>query len=804
MGRASSKKRRSRQGREHKVSKAPKWLVPILAWGLLRGLPAHAADQTVSGNLTVTGNSDLQGGLALGVSSGTSNGPGLTLGYVDGYPTSVPDQIQFVTSRPQSSWLWLYTTTGSAVQPQMWLDSTNVLTLYDRQASPAPGIQLNPAGASIFAQSLTVNGTDSRMPNQTLADPSSILTRQLADGRYLANSALGIQVGNASSSAYVPPYYVYHYSDGDIYGTGSAYNGWPAWATASGYYSTLVPGYWKTPTVGPAVALPGGTASGAYSVAGIGAVSAGPYSTAFTQYATASGYYSVAMGRYATAGGDTSVAIGSWSNAGGKGGVAVGVGATASGYYAMAQGLQATASGIFSHADGASAVASGESSSAIGNRSLASGYGSSALAFSSGASGDYAVAVGTQSYAQGENSITIGFEAHSIGVNSTAIGPWATSSGDGSFAEGMYTTASGYGQVVMGRYNLPQGQPQSMAATDDLFQIGNGRADPNTGLPSGSNAFAVKKNGTASVFGNRFNFGLVTGQTPGVDASAAARINYADGAAGATTFSAAKPNSSWAWQNNDAATAKPQMKLDGNNVLTIYDAGGNPAIVLDPSHPSAGTTVLTEGVADGRYLAAAALPLGTAAAGSFAIGGGAAGSGGGYAFGYNSNASDSNATALGSYARASSYGAMAVGYTASASGAGSGAFGQAAHASGNSAAALGNTSSATGDYSVTEGFQAQASGEYANAAGAFATAAGYGQFVVGQYNAAQGNALSWIATDDLFQVGNGTDSAHPSNAFTVKKNGDATVSGNLTAASLTVTHVEPQGDLSMGSFTGGQ
>jgi hypothetical protein len=51
-------------------------------------------------------------------------------------------------------------------------------------------------------------------------------------------------------------------------------------------------------------------------------------------------------------------------------------------------------------------------------------------------------------------------------------------------------------------------------------------------------------------------------------------------------------------------------------------------------------------------------------------------------------------------------------------------------------------------------------------------------FVVGAYNVIEGSTNSWVSTDDLFVVGNGTSSA-PSDALRVKKNGDTTVNGVL-------------------------
>ena len=1087
MGRASSAKKQRRMGRG---TPPKKWIVPLLAWSLVKGSLAHGQDLGVTGNLSVTGSGDINGNLQLGVSSGTSGSPGLSLNYVDGYPTSVPDQIQFVTSRPQASWLWLYTTSGSAVQPQMWLDSSNVLSLYDRQSTPAVGIQLNPAGASIFANSLTVNGIDSRLPNQTLAASSSILTQGLADARY-------VQGTNLQVTSVV---------DG-TYGTGPAYaldgasaTGYRSFAnidaTASGAYAAALGvasnatgfgaaaiGYDATATGYKAVALgkqsvAGGgsavtlgqqsTASGDYAVAvgntssasGNGAVAVGDTSSAYGYKAVAIGRgsvagsgSSVALGAYSTTTGDYSVAGGyktvaqgegqfitgqfnviqgdgsNWvaaddlfqvgngqSDAGrsnafsvrkngetsvfgnrfnfglltgqtpgtagstgasvsyadgtaglttfsaakaasawqwqnndsaaakpqmkldgnnvltiydasgnpaivldpaqpfgaisvltqsvadgryvqnGTGGISVsnsgyginvalpggatvfggssfagldavtsgfnamalGYGseaqdsATALGLHAQANGAYSTASGAFSTTTGPYAVASGAYSTA-GTGGIAGGFQSSASDYSfaigsySSASGRYSVASGWEAIASGDGSFASGALSNASGEYSLASGYLGVATGNFSTASGHYTVANGYEQFVAGAYNLPQGTATGMAAADDLFQIGNGGYDLDWNWIGVRNAFAVKRNGTASVFGNRFNFGLVTGQTPGTDASAAARIDYVDGVAGAVTFSAAKPNSTWQWQNNDGATAKPQMKLDGNNVLTIYDANGTPAIILDPSHPNAGTTVLTESVADARYvqsgsggitIGSTANPYGGSDGPAIALSGGSAtgfdsfagikATASGYestATGWSSIASGSNSTATGNGSFASGYYSTASGQYSVASGTYSTAIGVGSVAGGSASTAIGLGSIASGNNSVASGYESTASGygatasgygatangNYSMASGTYAIAQGYDQFVVGQNNVPQGDPANWLATDDLFQIGNGADVAHPSNAFTVKKNGDTTMNGTATVngdavitGQLTVTHVVPQGDLSMGSFTAGQ
>jgi len=104
---------------------------------------------------------------------------------------------------------------------------------------------------------------------------------------------------------------------------------------------------------------------------------------------------------------------------------------------------------------------------------------------------------------------------------------------------------------------------------------------------------------------------------------------------------------------------------------------------------------------------------------------------------------------------------------------------------GNYSTAFGWNSIASGAQSTAFGNAATASGDSSTATGIGTKAAAMGVTALGRFNTGLGSATSWVATDPLFEIGNGTSATSLSNAFTVFKNGNATLFGSLTAGSIT-------------------
>lgn len=173
-------------------------------------------------------------------------------------------------------------------------------------------------------------------------------------------------------------------------------------------------------------------------------------------------------------------------------------------------------------------------------------------------------------------------------------------------------------------------------------------------------------------------------------------------------------------------------------------------------------------------------------------------------------------TSLGSRSQASGAYSTSIGNQCTASGNSSLAMGSASSARGQSSISVGSFSSAIGDNSVSMGSDNQAignsslsmgirtralefastsmgqnttaSGKYSTSNGFTTTARAYACFVVGAFNdsIASSSPTTYIQTDPVFIIGNGTDAVTRSNAMTVLKNGNTGLGTNTPSARLHV------------------
>lgn len=112
----------------------------------------------------------------------------------------------------------------------------------------------------------------------------------------------------------------------------------------------------------------------------------------------------------------------------------------------------------------------------------------------------------------------------------------------------------------------------------------------------------------------------------------------------------------------------------------------------------------------------------------------------------------------------------AMGNRTTASGDYSTAMGSNTTASGDNSTAMVRNTTASGDNSTALGYYTIASGFSSTAMGNNTTAT-YSVTALGRYNIGSGSNSSWIDTDPLFEIGNGTSDANRSNALTVFKDG---------------------------------
>lgn len=120
---------------------------------------------------------------------------------------------------------------------------------------------------------------------------------------------------------------------------------------------------------------------------------------------------------------------------------------------------------------------------------------------------------------------------------------------------------------------------------------------------------------------------------------------------------------------------------------------------------------------------------------------------------------------------------FASGINTIASGQYSTAMGASAIASGHTAFSIGFNTTASGTHSNAFNYYSIASGSYASAFGQRTTAQAYNSFVIGRFNYNPGtySTTTWVTSDPLFVIGNGTSTSARNNALTVLKNGNVLI-----------------------------
>ena len=167
-----------------------------------------------------------------------------------------------------------------------------------------------------------------------------------------------------------------------------------------------------------------------------------------------------------------------------------------------------------------------------------------------------------------------------------------------------------------------------------------------------------------------------------------------------------------------------------------------------------------------------------------------------FASGLNTRAQGYGATAMGRDTEATNSYAFASGFFSNADGQYSTAMGFNTDAFALGSTALGYSSDAEQNYSFAAGYFAEAQAIYSIALGNAVQAQSYSSMAVGRYNVGGGSATSWVSSDPIFEIGNGTGPSTRSNAVTVRKNGNVGIGTTFPGARLHVA----DGNLRIGSL----
>jgi|GEM_PF-1635915 len=569
------------------------------------------------------------------------------------------------------------------------------------------------------------------------------------------------------------------------------------------------------------------TSMGSHTVAsGEDAVAMGLYTEALGDNSIAMGRYSVASGLDAIAMGDSTVAsglnatsMGSHTVASGEDAVAMGLYTEALGDNSMAMGRYSVASGLDAIAMGDSTVASGLNATSMGSHTVASGEDAVAMGLYTEASGANSMVVGSYSFAGGEDAVAIGYRADASGDYGLALGSnVSTNDKEGVFVYGDRSTsrvlaasrdhqflvrasggylfatdsmASEEGSVVIDSEGnmglgvavpthklhirggnqlvcfegLPVSGENMVLVVDSMGNVGvRDLAGLGVGVGSGGNGSWVyvgsSTGGNADVYRNG-RVGIGT-NSPLAQFEVVNGSVLFSGTSGATPVSGAGTRMMW-------VPEKAAFRA-GSVLGNEWDDGmiGAYSMAVGFSSEASGVSSVAlgrENVASG--VGAVALGRGNDAVGEGAL-----------AMGFGNLAGGQGSISMGFSNGSSGFASISGGAASVASGDYSLAIGSGVEASGFNAVAFGLMSEASGSHSFAMGAEGEAFGTY-SFVGGFGTQASYGAVGLGRYNLDWGNGNQWVSGDYLLSVGDGSGDLSRSNAFYIKKNGDAWLQGSL-------------------------
>jgi hypothetical protein len=396
--------------------------------------------------------------------------------------------------------------------------------------------------------------------------------------------------------------------------------------------------------------------------------------------------------------------------------------------------------GAWSFATGLNTIASEYYATALGSNTLASGIGSTAMGSTSVATGDYSTAMGYGTFVSGDYSTAMGYLSEAPANFSTAIGYGTTASGDYSTAMGSNTTASGFYSTTMGNSTTASGNLSTAMGFGSYSK-------PYASLALGRYNDSIASSSKTSWVPTDPLFILGNGTTD--NARHNAMVVYKNG--------------NMVLKNTATVTTDPI-----GFATPISGAGTRMMWLPEKSAFRVGTVESFEWDASNTGIWSFATGKNTKATGINST-----------AMGIGTFASGSYSIAMGAFTTASGNYSTTMGNSTTASGFLSTAVGSVTNASGDYSTAMGSNTTASGFYSTTMGNGTTSSGNLSTAMGFGSYSKPYASLAIGQYNdsIASSSKTSWVSTDPLLILGNGTADNARANAMVVYKNGNTNING---------------------------
>ena len=371
--------------------------------------------------------------------------------------------------------------------------------------------------------------------------------------------------------------------------------------------------------------------------------------------------------------------------------------------------------------------------------------------------GTYSIALGLNTKAKGAFSTALGPGAVATGNGSAAMGNGANASGNNAIALGSVTKARGLNSISMGYFTKASGTAST--------SMGNGTIA--SGYGSTSIGFQTISNSYVSLAVGRYNDTTSTSSTAWVATDPLFIIG--NGANNNT-----RSNALTVLKNAKTGinTASPLAMLHVKDSSVLFTG-----LVGLPGTPGP-TPVSGAGTRMMWYPDKAAFRAGNVnstqwnkdSIGNYSM-----------AMGLNAKAKGSFSISLGAGTIAKGSGSVALGNGSDANGANSTAMGSSTTADASASTAMGSFTNAKGIASTAMGSGTIASGTSSTSMGFQTIAKSYASLAMGRYNdTTSSSSISWILTDPLFIVGNGTANSTRSNAVTVLKNGNVGIGPVIT------------------------